>query len=642
MIRTIAAIRAACERTRAEGRTVGFVPTMGAFHEGHRSLMRRSKDERDVTVVSIFVNPLQFGDARDLETYPRDEQADLAVAERDGVDLVFAPSVDEMYPDGEPEVTVDPGPLGERLEGASRPGHFRGVATVVAKLFDAVGPCPRLLRREGRAAARGDPEDGRRPVAADRGPVLPVVREPDGLALSSRNRLLTPDQREAATCLFLALSEAAELARAGERDAGRLVAAMAREIGATSEARIDYVAVVDEETFEEVGDDRRPGPGAGRRPLRRGAADRQPPAPRGVRIPGMVGCRAASRRGRMAGQGGDERVLLAVNVGNTNTVLGVFRGPELEHQWRLSTETERTADELAVLFAGLLDQTGLSFSNEITGVVISSVVPGSTTALREMVTRYFNFPAVVVEPGTRTGLSIQTDNPREVGADRIVNALAAFSRYGGPCIVIDFGTATTYDVVSEKGEFLGGAIAPGVQTSNASLSRRDGAAAAGRAAGAEVADRAEHRRGDPVGADLRDRGRGRRDRSTGSARSSGGAPRSWPPAASPRGSSRTASSSTISTPGSRSRVSGSSSNATSDRPMPDEVTEERHRARTRGPPDPTREPRAARRPGVRAEPGAGARRDGARHGVEHPGGVRRARAATRSTRPGERWRAGSS
>ena len=164
-------------------------------------------------------------------------------------------------------------------------------------------------------------------------------------------------------------------------------------------------------------------------------------------------------------------MLLAVNVGNTNTVLGVFRGAELQQQWRLSTELERTADELAVLFAGLLEQANLSFSNEITGVVIASVVPTSTTALRDMVNRYFAFPPVVVEPGTRTGLSIQTDNPREVGADRIVNALAAFNRYGGPCIVIDFGTATTYDVVSDKGEFLGGAIAPGVQTSNASLSR---------------------------------------------------------------------------------------------------------------------------------------------------------------------------
>jgi type III pantothenate kinase len=164
-------------------------------------------------------------------------------------------------------------------------------------------------------------------------------------------------------------------------------------------------------------------------------------------------------------------VLLAVNVGNTNTVLGVFRGAELEHQWRTSTETERTADELAVLFGGLLEQADLSFSNQITGVVISSVVPTSTGALRDMVERYFNFPPVIVEPGTKTGMPILTDNPRELGADRVVNALAAFNRYGGPCIVIDFGTATTYDAVSEKGEFLGGAIAPGLQTKNASLSR---------------------------------------------------------------------------------------------------------------------------------------------------------------------------
>jgi type III pantothenate kinase len=160
-----------------------------------------------------------------------------------------------------------------------------------------------------------------------------------------------------------------------------------------------------------------------------------------------------------------------VNVGNTNTVLGVFRGAELEHQWRTSTETERTADELAVLFGGLLEQADLSFSNQITGVVISSVVPTSTGALRDMVQRYFNFPPVIVEPGTKTGMPILTDNPRELGADRVVNALAAYSRYGGPCIVIDFGTATTYDAVSEKGEFLGGAIAPGLQTKNASLSR---------------------------------------------------------------------------------------------------------------------------------------------------------------------------
>jgi type III pantothenate kinase len=159
-----------------------------------------------------------------------------------------------------------------------------------------------------------------------------------------------------------------------------------------------------------------------------------------------------------------------VNVGNTNTVLGVFRGAELKWQWRMSTDPERTADELAVVFGGFLEQQELSFTRQITGVVISSVVPTSTRALREMTERYFGFPPVVVEPGTRTGISILTDNPREVGADRIVNAVAAHHRYGGPCIVVDFGTATTFDVVSAKGEFLGGAIAPGVQVSNVALS----------------------------------------------------------------------------------------------------------------------------------------------------------------------------
>ena len=252
MIRTIAATRAWCGDARAEGGAVGFVPTMGAFHEGHRSLMRRAKDDRDVTVVSIFVNPLQFADARDLATYPRDEGSDLAAAERAGVDLVFAPSVHEMYPGGEPEVTVDPGPLGERFEGASRPGHFRGVATVVAKLFDTVGACSAYFGEKDAqqlAVIRRMVRDLSMPVEVG---CCPVVREPDGLALSSRNRLLSPEQREAATCLFLALSEAAELARGGERDAGKLVAAMAREIGATPRARIDYVAVVDEDTFEEL------------------------------------------------------------------------------------------------------------------------------------------------------------------------------------------------------------------------------------------------------------------------------------------------------------------------------------------------------------------------------------------------------
>jgi type III pantothenate kinase len=162
-------------------------------------------------------------------------------------------------------------------------------------------------------------------------------------------------------------------------------------------------------------------------------------------------------------------MLLAIDVGNTQSVLGVFRGEELVWHWRMATRRDRTPDELALLFGGFLSQQGLSFSQEITGVVMASVVPDQAQALREMVDQYFGFRPVVVEPGIKTGISIQTDNPKEVGADRIVNGLAAFSKYGGPCIVVDFGTATTYDAVSERGEYLGGAIAPGVQVSAAAL-----------------------------------------------------------------------------------------------------------------------------------------------------------------------------
>jgi type III pantothenate kinase len=162
-------------------------------------------------------------------------------------------------------------------------------------------------------------------------------------------------------------------------------------------------------------------------------------------------------------------VLLAIDVGNTETMLGVFDGELLAWHWRMATRAERTADELALLFGGFLEQQSLSFSRQITGVALASVVPDQTQALREMVRNYFHFSPVVVEPGVKTGISVATDNPREVGADRVVNALAAFSRYGGPCIVVDFGTATTYDAVSADGQYLGGAIAPGIQVSAAAL-----------------------------------------------------------------------------------------------------------------------------------------------------------------------------
>ena len=158
-------------------------------------------------------------------------------------------------------------------------------------------------------------------------------------------------------------------------------------------------------------------------------------------------------------------MLLAVDVGNTQTHIGIWNGEELAAQWRISTDARRTSDELALVVQQFLHFEGLSFSAQVSGVVIASVVPTLTAAHREMVQQYFHFNPVVVEMGTKTGMPIATEYPREVGADRIVNAVAAYSLVGGPAVVIDFGTATTFDAVSEAGEYLGGAIAPGVQIS---------------------------------------------------------------------------------------------------------------------------------------------------------------------------------
>lgn len=165
-------------------------------------------------------------------------------------------------------------------------------------------------------------------------------------------------------------------------------------------------------------------------------------------------------------------MLLAVDVGNTNTVVGLFRGDDLVTHWRISTDGERTADEVALMFRGLLDFAELSFTHNVHGVVIASVVPPVTETFREMCSRYFPFPPVIVEPGVRTGIALRYENPREIGADRIANAVAAGALYGGPAVVVDFGTSTNFDCVSKEGDFVGGVIAPGVHTSLEALVER--------------------------------------------------------------------------------------------------------------------------------------------------------------------------
>jgi pantoate--beta-alanine ligase len=250
LIRDPSDLRTGTDAARERGDSVALVPTMGALHDGHRSLIEAARRAQTAVVVSIFVNPRLFADPADLDAYPRDEAGDLAICERLGVDMVWAPAPEQVYPPGLEVPSPDPGPVGSRFEGASRPGHFEGVLAVVHRLFDVTGPCVAWFGEKDAQQVflvRRMIETERLPVSLA---VAPTVREPDGLALSSRNSRLSPEERDQAGCLFLGLSEAAALARAGADDAGVLVAAMAREVGATPLARLDYAAVVDDATFE--------------------------------------------------------------------------------------------------------------------------------------------------------------------------------------------------------------------------------------------------------------------------------------------------------------------------------------------------------------------------------------------------------
>lgn len=230
---------------------VGLVPTMGYLHEGHLSLVRRARAENSSVVVSIFVNPTQFGPQEDLKTYPRDPQRDLALLEKEKTDIVFTPSATEMYP---PRFNswVEVDKVTERLEGASRPGHFRGVTTVVAKLFNIVQPARAYFGQKDAQQAIVIKK-----MVADLNMnleviTLPTIREPDGLAMSSRNTYLSHEQRQAATVLYQTLSLAQQLWAQGERDAKRIHQEMTTIIQKQPLATIDYVSVADAETLDDL------------------------------------------------------------------------------------------------------------------------------------------------------------------------------------------------------------------------------------------------------------------------------------------------------------------------------------------------------------------------------------------------------
>lgn len=248
IVRTITEMRAAVHAVRQPQRTVGFVPTMGALHDGHRSLMQAARKRCDVVAASIFVNPTQFGPNEDFSRYPRTFEADCQMLEAESVDILYAPSPEEMYPAGASTVIRVEG-ISDRLDGVSRPGHFYGVATVVAKLFNIVQPDIAFFGQKDAAQVavlRRMVRDLNMPLELV---VCPTLRESDGLAMSSRNRYLSPEERKRALVLSRALHTVEALAKDGEKNATRLLAAMQSMFLTEPTVKIDYLSIVDPDTL---------------------------------------------------------------------------------------------------------------------------------------------------------------------------------------------------------------------------------------------------------------------------------------------------------------------------------------------------------------------------------------------------------
>ncbi len=239
------------DQIRRDGHTVAFVPTMGYLHEGHVSLMKEARRQADRVILSIFVNPTQFGPNEDLDSYPRDPARDMALAEKAGVDLVFTPDRNTLYPGGY-ETYVIQTQLPEHLCGLSRPGHFRGVMTIVAKLFNIVKPhCAVFGQKDYQQLAvlrrmTADLNFDVRIIGA------PTVRETDGLAMSSRNKYLSESQRTAAVCLFRSLDAARDLAEKGATESAALIKTATAAIEAAADTQIDYITICDPDTLEDV------------------------------------------------------------------------------------------------------------------------------------------------------------------------------------------------------------------------------------------------------------------------------------------------------------------------------------------------------------------------------------------------------
>jgi pantoate--beta-alanine ligase len=251
IIRTIGTMQHHAEKLRRRGKVIGFIPTLGALHKGHLSLMRKARQQCDIVVASIFVNPAQFGPHEDYRRYPRDLEGDQKKCKTAGVDILFVPSASRMYPPAH-RTKVSLRRLGDILEGMSRPDHFTGVATVVLKLFNIIHPDRAYFGQKDYQQTVVIRRMVKDLHLNTRITVTPTVRESDGLAMSSRNMYLSKEQRRQATILWKALQEAKKLIQGGVKEASQVRSAMIRRIAQESHVKIDYVAVVDSVTLEEV------------------------------------------------------------------------------------------------------------------------------------------------------------------------------------------------------------------------------------------------------------------------------------------------------------------------------------------------------------------------------------------------------
>ena len=412
-----------------------FIPTMGSLHDGHLSLVDLGKKTNLKTLVSIFLNRRQFNDIKDFENYPNPLDSDVQKLYDRGVDYIFVPEEDYIYPSSGIE-TVSPNEIGRVLEGYSRPGHFEGVLTVVKRLFDLIQPSYSVFGKKDAQQLfliKNMIREFDLNIQIIEGD---IIRDKNGLALSSRNNHLSSNAKLNASCIFDTLIKAAESIYS-IKDYEEAIKEGSRNF-VKNEIVLDYLELVDTENFKS--------PNKYSKKLKLLIAAYV----ENIRLIDNIDIEICKK-------------IIAIDIGNTETTVGIGNKVGWD-SYRFTTRDANTSDELLALFNSTFN---LDFDtkNQISGSIICSVVPQVTNNMFQAVEKYLESAPIVVGPGIKTGLKVNIDNPKELAPDRIANSVAVYKRAKSDVLIVDLGTATTFDVVNEKKEYLGGAIAPGIRIS---------------------------------------------------------------------------------------------------------------------------------------------------------------------------------